>query len=96
MQFVPIFTLREGVLVAAGVVAVILFLWVLARLSHRPYIVRDQSEAERAVAIQLGHIAESIDRLARSLEARTLTEQVPAVEPIEVKPHGMSLSMFGR
>jgi hypothetical protein len=96
MQFVPIFTLREGVVVAAGVLAAILFLWFLARLSHRPYIVRDQSEAERVVAIQLGRIADSIDRLARSLESRTSIEEVSAAAQADEKPHGMSLSMFGR
>ena len=96
MQLVPIFTLREGALVVAGVVAAILFLWFLARLSHRPYIIHNQGEGERLVAIQLGRIADSIERLTRSLEAKTPIQEVPAAAPAEDKTHRISLSMFGR
>jgi hypothetical protein len=99
MQPLPILTLREGALVGGAVVAGILFLWFLARLSHRPYLVFNQADNPQLVLVQLGRIADALDRIAQSAEKTAPIEEKHSDAPGEEKPRAMSamsMSMFGR
>jgi hypothetical protein len=77
LRFAPtIATLPKVVLVAAGagVVLVLLLLWLVARLSRRHVVVIGESEAIRTAIIQMARIADSLERLSFSLQAKPPTE----------------------
>lgn len=55
--------LPKEVLVALAVVVVLLVLWLWARYTRRHYVVIQNSDATRAIASELGHIADALERL---------------------------------
>lgn len=82
---------REGVLVAGGVVAAIVVIWLVTRLM-RPRNVVLSSETADMIAYQLGRIADAMEGSKGRQEAR------PAAPlPAETAPtRHVSMSMLGR
>jgi len=72
MQSLPhwpaIAALPKGVFFAAGAVFVLLLV-VLWALNRRRYVILGESEAIRMAVIQLGRIADSLERLSLSISA---------------------------
>jgi uncharacterized protein (TIGR03382 family) len=83
--------LPRGILVAggAGIVLVLLLLWLVARLSRRHVVVIGESESIRTAIVQLSRIADSLERLSLSLQMK------PPVEG-EAKEAGRVFSSINR
>lgn len=92
VQFAPtIAALPKAVLVAAGagVVLVLLLLWLVARLSRRHVVVIGESESIRTAIIQMARIADSLERLSFSLQTKPPAE-------VESKEAGRVFSSLSR
>lgn len=79
---------REGLILAATIVASIFALWLCGIFSRRRFIVIKKSEETELLAYQLRRIADALDRLASAQEPRP-----PAEIPSE---RHVNASMFGR
>ena len=79
--------LPKSVLFLSGVVLALLLVLLFGRLNRRRYVVVGESEAIRMAIIQLGRIADSLERLNFSPEINT---------PVKEKEGGMPLSLLGR
>jgi len=87
-----ILSLPPGVLSAiAGVVIVLLALWLSALLSRRHFITIKRSEETELIAFELRRIADAVERVASAREAQAAP---PPLESTAGKSVG--LSMFGR
>ena len=68
--------LPREVLAAIAAVVVLLVLWLWARYSRHHYVVIKNSDATKAIASELGHIADALERLV-ALAAPHETESQP-------------------
>jgi hypothetical protein len=79
---------REGLTVAATILASLFALWLCGIFSRQRFIVIKRSEETELIAFQLRRIADAMDRLASADEPRP---------PAEVPPgRQVSASIFGR
>jgi hypothetical protein len=67
--------LPREVYIAAGAVLVLLMFWIGARYSRHRYVVIRASEPVQTVAVQLSRIADAIDHLAASIEAKSAADE---------------------
>jgi hypothetical protein len=93
MSFLPFMptsaAIPRSALIAAGAVLVLLLLWMWSHRIRRRYVVIGESESIRMAIIQMGRIANSLERLSFSAEIQKAPE--------EAKDTGkVALSAFGR
>jgi hypothetical protein len=83
--------LPRGILVAggAGIVFVLLLLWLVAHLSRRRVVIIGESESIRTAIVQLARVADSLERLSLSLQSKLPAEG-------EAKEAGKVFSGFSR
>ncbi len=84
-------SLPMGVLLAAGAVVVLLVILIWARYGRRRYLVIEHMEAAEIIALQLGRVADAIERLAPLPRP-----QPPPPREEEKTTRRVGLSMFGR
>jgi len=90
MQFLQSITsLSKDVLLAAGAVVALLIL-IAARYGRRRYLVIEHIEAAEVIALQLGRIADAIERLS------PLPHTQPPPREEEKSTRRVSMSMFNR
>jgi len=94
MQFLQSITsLPREMLWAAGVVVAFLVILIWARYGRRRYLVIEHNEAAEIIALQLGRIADAIERLAPLLPRPQAP--LPPREEEKTTRH-VAQSMFGR
>ena len=79
--------------VAAGVVFLLLVVWIVARFGRHRYVVVRASEPVQMVTIQLGRIADAIEHLALAVDRKS-----PPAEEVARSENDrhVTLSTFGR
>jgi hypothetical protein len=91
MQFLQSITsLPREMLWAAGVVVALLVILIWARYGRRRYLVIEHIEAAEIIALQLGRIADAIERLS------PLPHPPPLPREEEKTARRVSMSMFNR
>lgn len=79
---------REGLTLAATIVASLIALWLCGMFSRRRFVVLKRSEETELISHQLRRIADAVERLASAKEP-----SLPADAPAERR---VSASIFGR
>jgi len=91
MQFLQSITsLPKGVLVGAGAVVALLMILIWARYGRRRYLVIEHNEAAEIIALQLGRIADAIERMS------PLPRPQPPPREEEKPARRVGMSMFNR
>jgi len=83
----------KGVFIAAAVLAGLFVIWLIARLTRRQTIALVPSEATDMIAMQLGRIADALERSSAPLQNSRPLISAP---PEDGEQRHVNMSMLGR